>query len=302
MAYQAVPTGAVTLASLTGLTNKQIVFGGSTGLGTSSADLTYDDTTNDLVLSTSESGGTVGIAVANTSNTATSAAQIKATVAGASGGNATYQGIVSGVTTWTWGVDNANSDRWALNPSATLGTTDAVTVGTGGNLTVNGAPDTNYRIKAIDTSSSIILATASLTSGKGGTSTIAGGGTELDTNAYGSTAGGTIFGETKAGLCTLEAYPAAANGFMIGVSGAVHIGFTTNSLRRFTIDGAGSIICGAAALATNATDGFFYAPSCAGAPTGTPTTATGRAPMIIDTTNGRFYAFYGAAWHLVALV
>ena len=61
------------------------------------------------------------------------------------------------------------------------------------------------------------------------------------------------------------------------------------------------MIIGNAALATNATNGFFYAPSSAGSPTGVPTAYTGRVPIEIDTTNGRLYAYYGAAWHYVAL-
>lgn len=57
-----------------------------------------------------------------------------------------------------------------------------------------------------------------------------------------------------------------------------------------------------AAMATNATAGFLQVPSCAGAPTGVPDPIqSGQVPLIIDTTNGRLYAYYGAAWHLVAL-
>lgn len=46
---------------------------------------------------------------------------------------------------------------------------------------------------------------------------------------------------------------------------------------------------GMAALATNATDGFLYVPTCAGVPTGTPTAKTGSVPMVVDTTNNRLY-------------
>jgi len=68
-----------------------------------------------------------------------------------------------------------------------------------------------------------------------------------------------------------------------------------------TLDTSGNVIIGNAALATNATNGFFYAPSSAGSPSGVPTAYTGRVPIEIDTTNGRLYAYYGAAWHYVAL-
>lgn len=74
----------------------------------------------------------------------------------------------------------------------------------------------------------------------------------------------------------------AANGFRFATSG--HFEF------------------GTAALATTATAGFPCIPTCAGTPTGAAAPTTGLAPFIIDTTNGRFYARYGGAWHFVALV
>lgn len=59
---------------------------------------------------------------------------------------------------------------------------------------------------------------------------------------------------------------------------------------------SGTTIVGTAALATNATDGFFYAPTCAGTPTGTPTAYTGVAPIVIDTTNHKLYFYSGGTW------
>ena len=60
-----------------------------------------------------------------------------------------------------------------------------------------------------------------------------------------------------------------------------------------TLTSAQSVVCGNAAIATNATDGFLYIPTCAGTPTGTPTTQTGRVPMVYDTTNNKFYIYNG---------
>lgn len=57
-----------------------------------------------------------------------------------------------------------------------------------------------------------------------------------------------------------------------------------------------SVVVGNQAISTSATDGFLYIPTCAGTPTGTPTTFTGRVPMIFDTTNSQFWFFTGAAW------
>jgi hypothetical protein len=56
----------------------------------------------------------------------------------------------------------------------------------------------------------------------------------------------------------------------------------------------GSTVLGSAALATTATDGFVYIPTCAGPPTGTPTARTGCVAMIYDTTNNKFYIYNGA--------
>ena len=60
------------------------------------------------------------------------------------------------------------------------------------------------------------------------------------------------------------------------------------------IDKTRSVIVGNAALATTATDGFLYIPSCAGTPTGTPTSKTGRVPMVYDSTNDKFYIYRGS--------
>lgn len=79
-------------------------------------------------------------------------------------------------------------------------------------------------------------------------------------------------------------------------------GGTATSNERAQIDAAGNIrLCGTGALATNATDGFVYMPSSAGAPTGTPTSVTGGVATEIDTTNSKFMAYIGGAWKGVTL-
>ncbi len=60
-----------------------------------------------------------------------------------------------------------------------------------------------------------------------------------------------------------------------------------------------SVVVGSAAIATNATDGFLYFPSCAGTPTGVPTAFTGRVAIIYDTTNNKI-AVYNGAWKQTA--
>jgi len=55
-----------------------------------------------------------------------------------------------------------------------------------------------------------------------------------------------------------------------------------------------SFLLASAVLATNATDGFAYIPTCAGAPTGTPTAHTGGVAIVWDTTNHKFWVYDGA--------
>jgi hypothetical protein len=57
----------------------------------------------------------------------------------------------------------------------------------------------------------------------------------------------------------------------------------------------GSVAVGAS-VATTATDGFLYVPTCAGTPTGTPTTVTGCAPIVVNSTNNKLYFYSGGAW------
>jgi hypothetical protein len=50
-------------------------------------------------------------------------------------------------------------------------------------------------------------------------------------------------------------------------------------------------------LATNATNGFAYFPTCAGVPTGVPSASfTGKAPIVIDSTNNKMYIYTNATW------
>jgi hypothetical protein len=78
-----------------------------------------------------------------------------------------------------------------------------------------------------------------------------------------------------------------SNSIIISAGGQNNEGMRVDNNKNVTI--------GTAALATNATNGFIYIPTCAGAPSGTPTSKTGRVPMIYDTTNNNFY-IYNSGW------
>lgn len=72
---------------------------------------------------------------------------------------------------------------------------------------------------------------------------------------------------------------------------------SATALLRMQLDAAGNQILGTkAALATNATAGFTYVPSCAGVPTGTPGAVTGKIAVVADSTNNKLYIYSGGAW------
>ena len=68
-------------------------------------------------------------------------------------------------------------------------------------------------------------------------------------------------------------------------------------VERMRITATGNVVAGGSvALATTATNGFLYVPTCAGTPTGTPTAITGMAPIVVNTTNNKLYFYSGGAW------
>jgi hypothetical protein len=89
-----------------------------------------------------------------------------------------------------------------------------------------------------------------------------------------------------------------SNGYTITSDGTnlTHSWHTAGSITA-QITANGSFAAGAqGALATNATNGFLYVPTCAGTPTGTPTAITGLAPIVVNTTNNKLYFYSGGAW------
>ncbi len=95
-----------------------------------------------------------------------------------------------------------------------------------------------------------------------------------------------------AGTCGLLFINGGALQFFnsLGTTNGNSVSFTN----LFQISPQGSCVLGAAAIATNATDGFLYITSCPGPPTGTPTANTGRVPMVYDSTNNQIYVYNGS--------
>jgi len=88
----------------------------------------------DSVIGASISGATNTLTVQNPSNTASSQAQVNVTVGGGTAGDAYTTYTVSGVTNWSEGVDNSDSDAYVLAASTALGTTNVIHATTGGIL------------------------------------------------------------------------------------------------------------------------------------------------------------------------
>lgn len=111
----------------------RVVVTNSSGDQTTSADLTFDDSTNVLSLNASEAGGDVEVQAGNSeSANGASRGVLKVRSGGASGGDPVVQWVIDGVTTYTSGIDNSDSDSWKLSMSTALGTTDALKLSSNG--------------------------------------------------------------------------------------------------------------------------------------------------------------------------
>ncbi len=69
----------------------------------------------------------------------------------------------------------------------------------------------------------------------------------------------------------------------------------SNASSRTQIGFPSTVIGYQSALATTATDGFLYIPTCSGTPTGTPTSFTGKVALIYDTAGDIFW-IYRSGW------
>lgn len=85
-----------------------------------------------------------------------------------------------------------------------------------------------------------------------------------------------------------------ADSFKISYGSAANARPGTNDFLNMKT--TGSVAVAKPSLGTTATDGFLYVPTCAGTPTGVPSTITGYAPVVVDTTNNRWYFYSTGAW------
>jgi hypothetical protein len=114
-------------------------------------------------------------------------------------------------------------------------------------------------------------------------STVSGGSRLQPTNQYGFWAGDTLIGAAN-NYGFFSDLPAATGRWNVYSNGTA-----PNFFR-------GATVVGSSALATNATDGFLYIPTCAGTPTGTPASYGSTAPLVVDSTNNKLYFYSGGTW------
>ena len=197
-------------------------------------------------------------------------------VEAASGGAGGLQFFRSGFNNWYVGSANS-STGFAIGEGSTLAS-PALFFASGGNLGIGTASPTSLLHLSAPRATQAMASTTGTNdvlfrqTNTGGNFSIA-----IDDS------GGTNYG---------SAYCAA-----LFHSGARDLLFGTNNTERARIDSNGNFRAGAAAaLATTATNGFLYVPTCAGVPTGVPTAITGMAPIVVNTTNNKLYFYSGGAW------
>jgi hypothetical protein len=182
---------------------------------------------------------------------------------------------------------------WYTAPSGTAGNaisfTQAMTLTAAGNLLVGRTSSTgnNERFQ-IDANGTSTIYTALFSNTGTATSTY-----NVVTWIQGATGSATGYIGTGG---SAVGNPAFQNAFVVGTQTSNRLVFNTADTEKAHIPVAGGMVVGTAALATSATDGFLYVPTCAGTPTGTPTTQTGTAPIVVDTTNNKLYFYSGGQW------
>lgn len=102
------------------------------------------------------------------------------------------------------------------------------------------------------------------------------------------------FGAGAVATPSIAAFGDLNTGFWFPAADTIAV--STAGSERLRVDANGNVVINTAAIATTATNGFLYVPSCAGTPTGTPTTFTGRVPIVVDTTNNKLYFYSGGQW------
>jgi len=87
--------------------------------------------------------GDIAVISSNGSNTSGSDAALQAVVAGSSAGDPTVAFTITGIVTWTIGLDNTDSDQFKIAASTALGTSDIVVLNGLAHVFLNESADAN---------------------------------------------------------------------------------------------------------------------------------------------------------------
>ena len=269
-------TGA-TGPSFSGLAPQEILYGASVGGGVSQdVSLEWDITNETLLL-----GG------AAASPTSIIAALADKDITAPAAGSA-WDGIDLQASTLTLmaGGSAPSSLSFAHIAAPTITSAAAYTVPAAATLTIDGPPVAAGSV-TIANPAALIVASGNV--GIGTTSPL----TNLQVNGNVSLGDPTsASGPTK--IFTLS----GGNRWVIAAlnTGGFTITDPDTGTTGIILQNYGSIICKQAALATTATDGFLYIPTCAGTPTGVPTVQPGTVPMVYDTVNHRLCIYDSGSW------
>lgn len=163
----------------------------------------------------------------NSSNTASSSAKIISTVGGGTASDPTYQAVVSGVTTWTWGIDNSVTtpfdDPFVLSQGTALGTNNVLVAQTTGEVT---KPLQSAFLAVLDTGTSDVT-------GDGTSYTIIYDTEKFDQNSDYNLGTGT-FTAPVTGKYQIECVVRLVNGTSINNTSYSSIVTSNNTFRTFT--------------------------------------------------------------------
>jgi hypothetical protein len=196
----------------------------------------------------------------------------------------------SGVMTEVARFDSSQKVLAGLTTALTIGQSNKVQIA--GNATTNGGLSlSRFSADAVGTK----IEFSKSRSGTVGTNTIAQSGDDLGSITwYG--ADGTNYDAAAQIIGEVDGTPGSGTDMPGRLRFLTSANATATLTERMRIDNAGNVIVNTAAIATTATDGFLYIPSCAGTPTGVPTAYTGLVPCVVNSSANKWYFYSGGAW------
>jgi hypothetical protein len=145
---------------LTSFTANGVLYASSTSALTTGSALSFDGSKLDV--SISSAGATVQSRLLNTSTSANSDAQNFIYVNGGTAGDPFLTWTVAGVTSWSAGIRNSDSDSWYLSPGGSLATAPLLTVTTAGFVRPKAYADTVSALGNTGTATTIDLRNANV--------------------------------------------------------------------------------------------------------------------------------------------